>query len=144
MDICSYLLGGCRGTVSRLFGRKECTFGKPKQSPQFCSHRRSQEKAGLFRRYAQLNSLVIIAAFAVAVVWIIISATRHTTAQSKCEKKFFPIESTGETTSEGETICNIFPWVDIGIMGGLWVLLAIVQVRRTISFVQFNYVLHIL
>ena len=78
----------------------------------------------MFKRYATLHLLITIAAFSVAAVWIIISATRHSTAKSKCESDFF-VDS---TTSEVDTLCEIFPWVDVGIMGGLWVLLAIVQV----------------
>lgn len=89
----------------------------------------SKEKAGLFRRYAQLNSLATIAAFAVGATWIIISATRHNTAQKACEQEFFPQDSSGETSSEGETMCKIFPWVDVGLMGGLWGVLVIMQVR---------------
>ncbi|KAH9175351.1 hypothetical protein EDB89DRAFT_1946743 [Lactarius sanguifluus] len=85
----------------------------------------AREKPILYRRYATLNSLVTVAAFSIAAVWIIISATRHSTAKSNCEQKFFTAAS--DLTSEGETMCEIFPWVDIGVMGGLWVLLAISQ-----------------
>ncbi|KAI0002033.1 hypothetical protein BJV77DRAFT_970784 [Russula vinacea] len=63
--------------------------------------------------------------FSLAAVWIGISASRHSTAQSNCEQRFFTAAS--DLTSEGETICNIFPWVDIGLMGGLWALLVISQ-----------------
>jgi hypothetical protein len=71
--------------------------------------------------------LVTCAGFSVAAVWIGISASRHSVAQSKCETAFF--SSAGDTTQEGQTMCNIFSWVDIGIMGGLWVVLALAQVR---------------
>ncbi|KAF7799053.1 hypothetical protein EIP86_010283 [Pleurotus ostreatoroseus] len=66
----------------------------------------------------------MIAAFAVAAVWIALSAARHSTAQSTCISTYFT-----DTTepSEATTLCNIFPWVDIGLMAGLWVLLAIAQ-----------------
>ena len=79
----------------------------------------------MYRRYATLHLLATIAAFSVAAVWIAISASRHSQAKTKCTTDFFPINS----DSEGDTLCDIFPWVDVGIMGGLWVLLAIVQVR---------------
>jgi lysylphosphatidylglycerol synthetase-like protein (DUF2156 family) len=82
-----------------------------------------REKAILFRRYVSLHSLAVVAAFAIAVVWIIISATRHTTAENNCLQKFFPDET--DTSGEGQTMCNIFPWVSIGIMGALWAVLAI-------------------
>jgi hypothetical protein len=35
--------------------------------------------------------------------------------------------------SEGETLCEIFPWVDVGVMGGLWVIMAILHVRISLS-----------
>ena len=86
----------------------------------------TQEKPITFRRYTTLHILITTAAFSVAAAWIIVSATRHNTAKSKCEQKFFTAAS--DVTSEAETMCQIFPWVDVGIMGGLWVLLAISQV----------------
>ncbi|CAL1695455.1 unnamed protein product [Somion occarium] len=82
-----------------------------------------KERPIMYRRYATLHLLITIAAFSVAAVWIIISAVRHNQAKAKCESDFFA----NSTTSEGDTLCEIFPWVDVGIMGGLWVLLAIVQ-----------------
>ncbi|KAL4242154.1 hypothetical protein ABKN59_001866 [Abortiporus biennis] len=81
------------------------------------------ERPILYRRYSTLHMLITIAAFSVAAVWIILSAVRHKQANAKCLADFF----TDSTTSEGNTLCDIFPWVDVGIMGGLWVLLAIVQ-----------------
>lgn len=56
------------------------------------------------------------------------SATRHSTAKAKCITDFFT-DANGASSSEGDTLCNIFPWVDVGIMGGLWVLLAALLVR---------------
>lgn len=81
----------------------------------------------MYRRYTTLHILITVAAFSVSAVWIALSAGHHSTAQTNCEKKFFSSNTT-DLSSEGETICNIFPWVDVGIMGGLWVLLAISQV----------------
>jgi hypothetical protein len=81
-----------------------------------------------FRRYLTLHIFISLAAFSVAAVWIAISASRHSVAKSKCESDFFPSSSTDtETTEEGQTMCNIFPWVDVGVMAGLWVVLALAQ-----------------
>jgi len=85
----------------------------------------AKENAVLFRRYTTLHALITVAAFSVAAVWIAISASRHSTAQSNCEQRFFSTAS--DITSEGQTMCAIFPWVDIGLMGGLWALLLISQ-----------------
>jgi hypothetical protein len=83
-----------------------------------------KEKPIMYRRYATLHLLVTLAAFAIAGVWIGLSASRHAQAKSKCIADFF---KGPESTSLADTMCNIFPWVDIGIMAGLWVLLAIAQ-----------------
>ncbi|EJC98806.1 uncharacterized protein FOMMEDRAFT_161644 [Fomitiporia mediterranea MF3/22] len=88
------------------------------------------EKAVMFRRYTTLHIMLTVAAFAVALTWIIISASKHNTAVNDCEKDFFPnaTQTTDSTDlNEGETLCNIFTWVDVGLMGGLWVILAIMQ-----------------
>ncbi|PFH54550.1 hypothetical protein AMATHDRAFT_52193 [Amanita thiersii Skay4041] len=81
-----------------------------------------REKSILYRRYVSLHGILLVGAFAVAAVWIIISATRHETAKKNCLANFFP-DTSG--ASEGDTLCNIFPWVDIGLMSGLWAVLAV-------------------
>lgn len=90
-----------------------------------------QEKATMFRRYTTLHILLTVAAFAISLTWIIISASNHNTAVSTCKKNFFTNDtSTGgdvSTAGEDQTLCNIFTWTDVGLMGGLWVVLAIMQ-----------------
>jgi len=85
----------------------------------------AKENNVLFKRYSTLHALITVAGFSIAAVWIGISASRHSTAKTNCESKFFTAPS--DLTTEGETMCDIFPWVDIGLMAGLWVLLAISQ-----------------
>ncbi|KAL0580371.1 hypothetical protein V5O48_001616 [Marasmius crinis-equi] len=85
----------------------------------------AKEKPILFRRYLSLHSIALLAAFAVAAAWIILSATKHSDAKSKCLSDFF---NTPQTQSQGQTLCEIFPWVSVGVMGGLWALLAIMHV----------------
>ncbi|KAF9015273.1 hypothetical protein BDQ17DRAFT_1294961 [Cyathus striatus] len=82
----------------------------------------SREKPILYRRYVTLHGLAISAAFAVSAAWIIMSATRHSNAKTKCINDFFSGDLSD--SAEGDTLCNIFPWADVGIMGGLWVVLA--------------------
>ncbi|KAF8168021.1 hypothetical protein B0H34DRAFT_670305 [Crassisporium funariophilum] len=86
----------------------------------------AREKTILYRRFVTLHGIVASAAFSVAAAWIITSATRHNNAKAKCIKDFFTTGST--TSSEGDTLCTIFPWVDVGIMGALWVILAVLHV----------------
>ena len=73
-----------------------------------------------------------MAAFSVAAAWIIVSATRHSNAEAKCIQDFFSSTGPGSDSSEGEALCNIFAWVDVGVMGALWILLAILQVSHFI------------
>ncbi|KJA29156.1 hypothetical protein HYPSUDRAFT_32522 [Hypholoma sublateritium FD-334 SS-4] len=87
----------------------------------------SREKPSLYRRYVTLHGLCAPIAFSVAAAWIIMSATRHSTAKAQCILNFFA-DDNGASTSEGDTLCNIFPWVDVGIMGGLWVVLAALHI----------------
>lgn len=84
----------------------------------------AKEKPILYRRYAVLHGIILCSALAIAAAWIIVSAARHSTAASNCVSKFFSDES---LTSQGERLCEIFSWVDVGIMGGLWLILAIIQ-----------------
>ncbi|EKM83815.1 hypothetical protein AGABI1DRAFT_66797 [Agaricus bisporus var. burnettii JB137-S8] len=83
-----------------------------------------QERTILYRRYATLHWMCVSAAFSIAAAWIILSAVRHSTASSRCIQTFF---SDTSLSSQGQKLCDIFSWVDVGIMGGLWVLLAILQ-----------------
>ncbi|KAI0330560.1 hypothetical protein GY45DRAFT_1250531 [Cubamyces sp. BRFM 1775] len=85
-----------------------------------------QERPIFYRRYVTLHLLVTVAAFAVAAAWIILSAVHHDKAETKCIDDFFA-GTISAGNSEGQTLCNIFPWADVGVMGGLWVLLAIMQ-----------------
>ncbi len=87
-----------------------------------------KEKPILYRRYVTLHGIILCAALAIAAAWIILSAARHSTATSNCLQRFFTEESLQD---QGQRLCDIFSWVDVGIMGGLWLLLAIVQVGTT-------------
>lgn len=86
-----------------------------------------RKKTILYRRYVTLHGLAIMATFSVAAAWIIVSATRHSNAQAKCIQDFFSSTGSASDSGEGEALCNIFSWVDVGIMGALWILLAILQ-----------------
>ena len=93
-----------------------------------------QEKTILYRRYVTLHGLAIMAAFSVAAAWILLSATKHSKAQVRCIQDFFnsTVSNAAEYANEGETLCNFFLWVDVGIMGTLWILFAILHVSHFI------------
>ncbi|KIJ38437.1 hypothetical protein M422DRAFT_176537 [Sphaerobolus stellatus SS14] len=90
-----------------------------------------RESTVMFRRYTTLHSMILLAVFTFSAVFIGISASKHSTAQAACITTFFPADSGATETaltgsdSEGKLLCNIFTWVGVGIMGALWVILAI-------------------
>ncbi|KAG0708944.1 hypothetical protein DFH29DRAFT_993797 [Suillus ampliporus] len=86
-----------------------------------------QEKPTFFRHYVTLHLGITIVAFAIAAAWVILSASRHSTALSNCENNFYPTASNGSNTSEGQTVCGIITWLDVGLMAGAWVFFALVQ-----------------
>jgi hypothetical protein len=86
----------------------------------------AREHGTLFRRYLTLHIFLTLAAFIVAGVMIGLSAGHHGDSKNRCISKFFTATST--SSSLADTLCEIFPWVDVGVMGGLWVLLAISQI----------------
>ncbi|TFK30520.1 hypothetical protein FA15DRAFT_662485 [Coprinopsis marcescibilis] len=81
----------------------------------------AREKPKLYRKYVVFHGLLLLVAFSVAAVWIIMSAARHRNAKDRCISDFF--NDTSSPGDQGDTLCTIFPWVDVGIMGGLWVIL---------------------
>ena len=95
-----------------------------------------KEKPALFRKYVTLNSVVLYLGLSAALAFIGISAGRHQPAVDECETSFF--NSGNQTTTatpdtEGEQICNIFTWVVLGVTGGLWLILFILQVSDLFS-----------
>jgi len=87
----------------------------------------AKDKGNLFLAYLRLHAIAMLGAFSVAAVWIILSGTRHSNAQTTCENTLYR-GANGTIASEGITLCNIFAWVDVGVMAGLWVLLLILQI----------------
>lgn len=79
-----------------------------------------------------------LGAFSVAAVWIVLSGVKHSTAQTNCAKTFYPEDNT-ITNDESNILCKIIPLVDVGIMAGLWVILAIAQVSVSLPlFVRYS------
>jgi hypothetical protein len=80
----------------------------------------------------QLHFIATTAALAVGAAWTIISATRHDKAVDKCEDDFFSGNTNStvndQVSAAGQKMCDIFPWVDVGIMGGLILIIGIMQV----------------
>ena len=90
-----------------------------------------KEKPALFRKYVTFNSIILYVGLSAALAFIAISAGRHQPAVDECESSFFSSgnqTTTAQADTEGQQICNIFTWVILGITGGLWLLLFVLQV----------------
>ncbi|KAF5346422.1 hypothetical protein D9758_012740 [Tetrapyrgos nigripes] len=90
------------------------------------------ERPILFRRFLSLHALLTAVAFSLGAVSIILSATRHSNAKSKCTSDFFVPDLNAPNVDntlkdEANVLCEIFPWIDVGLMGAIWVLLGIVH-----------------
>lgn len=89
---------------------------------------------------ARINAGLVAVAFVIALAFIALSAARHSTAMIACEGLFASqtmSNSTigGQTTSldtgsvtSGTEICNIWTWVQVGIMGLLFIILGLCEV----------------
>lgn len=69
---------------------------------------------------------LVAATLAVGVAFIALSAAHHSSAVSTCEGLF----SADTATSTSQKVCDIWVWVQIGVMGLLWVLITICEVSR--------------
>ncbi|ORY91714.1 hypothetical protein BCR35DRAFT_299000 [Leucosporidium creatinivorum] len=85
-----------------------------------------RERPSLFKTYARINTILVALALVIALVFIIISAARHGTAVTACEDLFASKNSTSTVTS-GTQICSIWTWVQIGIMGLLFVIVGLCE-----------------
>ncbi|KAL7417933.1 hypothetical protein BDY24DRAFT_346236 [Mrakia frigida] len=92
-----------------------------------------QEKKGLFKVYASVNMAAVLATFSIAAALVLVSGLKRATAIADCQSTFYAPSTTNSSTSiapladSANKICTIFTIVDVSVMGGLWVLLFIVQ-----------------
>ncbi|BGP39012.1 hypothetical protein JCM10450v2_002969 [Rhodotorula kratochvilovae] len=82
-----------------------------------------REKPRLFKSYLRINGLLVSAALLLALAVIIISAVKHSTAVATCTRLF----SADDTDNTANEICNIWTWIQIGIMGLLFVIVGLCE-----------------
>ncbi|GAA5886963.1 hypothetical protein JCM16303_003073 [Sporobolomyces ruberrimus] len=82
-----------------------------------------RDKVKLFKTYSRINTALILAALLLSLAIIIISAVKHNTAIDTCQRLF----STDATGNTGEGICNVWTWVQVGIMGLLFVIVGLCE-----------------
>jgi hypothetical protein len=64
--------------------------------------------------------MVVISTFAVGAAFIGVSASKHNTAITSCESTFFGA-NTQSDAEEGQILCEVFTWVDIGGWNGRYI-----------------------
>lgn len=84
-----------------------------------------KEKARVYRTFVRTNISFIAVALLLALVWIILSMVNHNKGRDACVAQFTAVGQT--QTRDGETICNIFTWVQVGLLGFLWIFLTLAQ-----------------
>ncbi|GAA6029828.1 hypothetical protein JCM8097_001067 [Rhodosporidiobolus ruineniae] len=82
-----------------------------------------RERPKLFKTYSRFNALLVACALLLALALIIISAAKHSTAVDSCTRLF----SADDADTSADSICNIWTWIQIGIMGLLFVIVALCE-----------------
>lgn len=101
----------------------------------------SAEKTSLYRTYIRINFALTLATIAAAVAFIVASAVQHTQTVRSCVSNFGSVStggsaiavssSTNEVQQISEDICNIFIWVQVGLMALVTVLAGLTQVSHS-------------
>lgn len=94
-----------------------------------------RESPKLYHTYVRITTILTLAILAVTIAFFIVAASQHSKAQSACNTQYGALPSTtstGFTNSDitqnfGDQICNYFIWAQVGTMGGLIVLVGLVQ-----------------
>lgn len=72
---------------------------------------------------ARVNFGAVLLCHVLALIWIIISAAKHSTVTMDCVRQF----TSDNSSLDGQSICDIFCWVQLGVMGLLWLIFALSQ-----------------
>lgn len=94
------------------------------------------EKTKLYHLYVRITTLLTLSILAATIAFYVVSAVQHDTAATTCTATYGAVPTTSTTVSGGDTsyaedfgsqICDYFVWAQIGAMGGLIVLMGLVQ-----------------
>ncbi|PWN54220.1 hypothetical protein IE53DRAFT_383184 [Violaceomyces palustris] len=97
-----------------------------------------RQSTAMYRTYIRINLILTLITIVSALAFFAVSAVRHSTALDSCVAKFGSTPSgdgsglaisqaTSALDGSGRDICNVFIWVQIGVMGGLIVLMGVTQ-----------------
>ncbi|GAA5927971.1 uncharacterized protein JCM15063_006047 [Sporobolomyces koalae] len=82
-----------------------------------------RDKVSLFKLYARTNTILVGLDLLLALAIVILSAVKHNSAINQCQLLF----SSDATDTTGQDICNVWTWVQVGIMGLLFVIVALCE-----------------
>ncbi|EGU12846.1 Proteophosphoglycan ppg4 [Rhodotorula toruloides ATCC 204091] len=82
-----------------------------------------REKPRLFKAFLRINGLLVTASILLSLAIIIISAVQHSKGVDSCTMLF----GTDNADSTAKNICNIWTWIQIGIMGLLFAIVALCE-----------------
>ncbi|KAI3626281.1 hypothetical protein CBS9595_001642 [Malassezia furfur] len=94
------------------------------------------DQKSLYRLYIRVNFLATVVILAITIAFTVTAAARHDEAVDACYREFegslaqdgLGVQSVEESITSGRhKVCNILAWVDVGLMGGLIVLLGVMQ-----------------
>lgn len=83
---------------------------------------------------SRFNKLLVACALILALAFIIVSAVQHNTAVANCEALFSTQTASTNTTGPSSNvtsssgICNVWTWVQLGIMGLLFIIITLSEV----------------
>ncbi|WFC93691.1 hypothetical protein MBRA1_000313 [Malassezia brasiliensis] len=94
------------------------------------------DQKSLYRLYIRVNFLATVVILAITIAFTVTAAARHDKAVDACYREFegslaqdgLGLQSVEESITSGRhKVCDILTWVDVGLMGGLIVLLGVMQ-----------------
>lgn len=100
-----------------------------------------RESTKLYHGYVRVTTILTLAILIVCIAFFAVAASQHSKAQAACNAQYGGLPattSTGYTNSDitqnfGDQICNYFIWAQIGTMGGLIVLIGLVQLYMCVA-----------
>ncbi|WFD42584.1 hypothetical protein MPSI1_001230 [Malassezia psittaci] len=94
------------------------------------------DKRSLYRLYIRVNFLATLAILAITIAFTVTAAARHSTAVAACYSRYegslaqdgLGVQGVENSLVNGRhKVCDILCWVDVGLMGGLILLLGLTQ-----------------
>ncbi|PWN45625.1 hypothetical protein IE81DRAFT_272091, partial [Ceraceosorus guamensis] len=108
-----------------------------------------KQRPSLYRGYLRIATILVLAEILVTLAFFAVAAARHSTALESCIALYANTpqgDGAGFSTSQtdnaldgvGDTICNVWIWIQVGLMGLLIALVGITQVQAYLAHKSYN------